>query len=32
MTSNGGMDGFLYNDTSDGAVITVYGNVCKCNN
>ena len=32
MASNGGMDGLLYNDTSDGAVITVYGNVCKYSN
>ena len=32
VASNEGMDGLLYNDTSDGAVITVYGNVCKYNN
>ena len=27
--SNEGMDGLLYNDTSNEAVVTVYGNACK---
>ena len=31
VASNVGIDGLLYNDTSDGAVITVYGNECKYN-
>ena len=29
VASNEGMDGLLYNDTSNGAVVTVYGNACK---
>ena len=29
VASNEGMDGLLYNDTSNGAIVTVYGNVYK---